>query len=643
MSLDQGSGKGFDGLRVVSLESRRAAEMESLIRSFGGDPLVAPSMREIPLDENTDALAFGQQLVAGDIDVVLFLTGVGTRALVQALETRYSLDEIVHALSRVTTVARGPKPVKALRDLGVPVAITVPEPNTWREVLETLESEPRGVDLQGARVAVQEYGITNEALLQGLRDRGAAVTRVPVYRWALPADVEPLRQAIREMATGQTAVLLLTNATQAEHMLRVAGEMGLEPELRAALRGMACCSIGPTCTEAMAHFELPVDLEPEHPRMGQLVREAASAAARILAGKSAGVPAEARRVMPATEPWLDAPFLKACRREPVPYTPVWLMRQAGRYMTEYRELRARHSFLELCKNPELVSEVTVTAAERIGADAAIIFADILLIVEPLGLHLEYSAGDGPVISPTVRESSDVDRLIEVDPDALSYVYDAVRQTRRDLDPKIPLIGFCGAPFTLASYVIEGAGSRNYENTKSLMYRDPAAWHALMERISRGLVGYVNRQVEAGAQAIQLFDSWVGCLGPDDYREFVLPHVRKLIEGITPGVPVIHFGTGTATLLRDMRDAGGDVIGLDWRVELDRGWAEVGHDRAVQGNLDPLVLYAEPEYIKNRVRRILDQAGGRPGHIFNLGHGILPKTPVDNVIRMIDYVHELSAR
>jgi uroporphyrinogen decarboxylase len=392
----------------------------------------------------------------------------------------------------------------------------------------------------------------------------------------------------------------------------------------------------------MQHLELPIDLEPQHPRMGHLVKEASERAASIIAAKTA-VPATARATEPSPEVWNDAPFLKACRGEETPYTPVWLMRQAGRYMSDYREVRAKYSFLELCKNPDLVAEVTVTAAERIKADAAIIFADILLIVEPLGLNLEYSKGDGPVISPTVRESADVDKLLEVDPDALSYVYDAVRATRRALDPKIPLIGFCGAPFTLASYVIEGSGSRNYENTKSLMYRDPGAWHALMERISRGLISYVNRQVEAGAQVIQIFDSWVGCLGPEDYREYVMPHARALIQGITPGVPVIHFGTGTATLLKDMREAGGDVIGLDWRTQMDKGWAEVGYDRAVQGNMDPLVLFAEPEFIKQRAKRILDQAGGRPGHIFNLGHGILPKTPVDNVIRLIEYVHELSTR
>ncbi|MGV3723827.1 MAG: uroporphyrinogen decarboxylase [Actinomycetota bacterium] len=633
---------GFDGMRVVSLESRRAPEMESIIRSHGGDPLVAPSMREAPLQQNTEAFEFAEKLLAGEIDAMIFLTGVGTRVLVETLEARYSRDEIVGAMTRLTTVARGPKPVKALRELSVPVGVTVPEPNTWREVLETLESEPRGIDLQGTRVAVQEYGITNQPLLDGLTQRGAVVTRVPVYRWALPEDVEPLRNAVREMAEGRAQVVMFTTGTQAEHLLKIAAEMGLEAELRSAFGRMAVCSIGPTCTETMQHLELPIDLEPQHPRMGHLVKEASERAASIIAAKTA-VPATPRATEPAPEVWNDAPFLKACRGEETPYTPVWLMRQAGRYMSDYREVRAKYSFLELCKNPDLVAEVTVTAAERIKADAAIIFADILLIVEPLGLNLEYSKGDGPVISPTVRESADVDKLLEVDPDALSYVYDAVRATRRALDPKIPLIGFCGAPFTLASYVIEGSGSRNYENTKSLMYRDPGAWHALMERISRGLISYVNRQVEAGAQVIQIFDSWVGCLGPEDYREYVMPHARALIQGITPGVPVIHFGTGTATLLKDMREAGGDVIGLDWRTQMDKGWAEVGYDRAVQGNMDPLVLFAEPEFIKQRAKRILEQAEGRPGHIFNLGHGILPKTPVDNVIRLIEYVHELSAR
>jgi uroporphyrinogen decarboxylase len=339
----------------------------------------------------------------------------------------------------------------------------------------------------------------------------------------------------------------------------------------------------------------------------------------------------------------DSPFMRACRREPVPYTPIWLMRQAGRYMTEYREVRARTGFLELCKTPDLAAEVTVTAAERLGVDAAIIFADILLILEPMGIDLEFAKGEGPLIHNPVRSSSDVNRLREVeDVGSLSFVFEAIRQTRRALKPDLPLIGFCGAPFTLASYMVEGSGSKNYINTKRLMYDDGGAWHAMMELISRALAKYLNAQIDAGAQAIQIFDSWVGCLSPDDYREFVLPHSRRVIDAVKPGTPVIHFGTGTAALLELMREAGGDVIGFDWRVNLADAWNRVG-DVAVMGNLDPVQLFANREFLRAQAKRILEQAGGRDGHIFNLGHGILPETDVDNVIALVDAVHELSQR
>jgi uroporphyrinogen decarboxylase len=344
-----------------------------------------------------------------------------------------------------------------------------------------------------------------------------------------------------------------------------------------------------------------------------------------------------------TEELRDSPFMRACRREQVPYTPVWLMRQAGRYMKEYREVRARHSFLEMCKRPEVAAEVTVYAAHRLDVDAAIIFADILLIIEPMGLELEFAKGEGPVIHNPVRTAADVDRVREVeDVSSLDYVYEAVRITRRELRPDIPLIGFCGAPFTLASYICEGGGSKNYVNTKRLMYTDPGAWHALMSRIARALSRYLNAQVEAGAQAVQIFDSWVGALSPDDYREYVLPHTREVMRGVTPGVPVIHFGTGTAALLELMKEAGGDVIGLDWRVRLDEGWARLG-DVAVQGNFDSVALFTTPEVIRRRAKDVLDQAANRPGHIFNLGHGILPETPVENVVALVEAVHELSKR
>jgi uroporphyrinogen decarboxylase len=262
----------------------------------------------------------------------------------------------------------------------------------------------------------------------------------------------------------------------------------------------------------------------------------------------------------------------------------------------------------------------------------------------MGIELEFTEGEGPVIHNPVRNPSDVQRLREVeDAGALSFVYEAIALTRRELKPDVPLIGFSGAPFTLASYMIEGGGSKNYVHTKKLMYDDRGAWHALMSLIARALVKYLNAQIDAGAQAVQLFDSWVGCLGPDDYREFVLPHSRTVIEGVKRGVPVIHFGTGTGALLELMRAAGGDVIGLDWRVRLDEAWQRVGHDVAVMGNLDPVALFASQDALRLHAKRILEQARGRPGHVFNLGHGILPETPVENVIALVEMVHEMGHR
>jgi len=313
-------------------------------------------------------------------------------------------------------------------------------------------------------------------------------------------------------------------------------------------------------------------------------------------------------------------------------------------MPEYRALRERFGFLELCRNPEAAAEVTLQPVERLGVDAAILFADILLIVEPLGVGLEFERGEGPVIRRPVRTGADVARLRPIDVDAaVPFVFEAARRVRAALDGRVPLIGFAGAPFTVASYLVEGGASRDYAMTKRLMYEEPEAWHRLMTLLAEATARYLGGQIAAGAEAVQLFDSWVGALGPADYRAFVQPHVRALIRALPPGTPVIHFGTGTAALLPLMREAGGDVIGLDWRVDLDAGWAAVGHDVAVQGNLDPAVLLARPAYIRERVKDVLDRAGGRPGHIFNLGHGVLQQTPPEHARALVEIVHELSDR
>lgn len=332
-------------------------------------------------------------------------------------------------------------------------------------------------------------------------------------------------------------------------------------------------------------------------------------------------------------------FLSACHREPVDTTPVWFMRQAGRYMSEYRAIREKYSLLEICRQPELAAEVTLQPVRALGVDAAILFADILLPAIPLGVGLEFAKGEGPVLQNPVRTMEDVKNLRPVDPESdLGYVMDAIRLLRGPLSG-VPLIGFCGAPFTVASYLIEGGSSREFLKTKTMMYSDPQTWHALMEKLSIVLSDYLVAQIRAGAQAVQVFDSWVGSLGLADYEQFVLPYSQKVLQAAKKeNVPVIHFGTNTTTLLPLMKRAGGDVIGLDWRIPLDDGWKLLGDDVAVQGNLDPTILFAPRDEIKKRVYDILNRANCKPGHIFNLGHGILQHTPVDNVKAVVDMVH-----
>ncbi len=618
--------------------------MADLIARRGGRAVVAPSMREVPLGENAEALAFGQRLAAGEIDITLFMTAGGTRVLLNVLQTQMTRAATLRAFSKIRLMARGTKPLEALRSEGLSAVTVVPEPATWREVLTTIDQLG---SLAGKTVAIQESGAVHQELLVGLSQRGAKVIEVHVYRWALPEDLQPLRDALQAVIEGQVDVVLFTNSTQIDHVLRIAREEGVEQEFRDALSRVVVASVGPSCTQFLDEYGLPVDVEPEQPTMNNLVEEASRKGPGILSLKRSrfepsGASSTSRQDAAPDLVLQNSAFLKACRREATSFTPIWLMRQAGRYMKEYRDLRARHSFLDLCKDSDLACEVSVYAVERLGVDAAIIFSDILLILEPLGLNLEYAKGEGPIIHNPVRNEADVARLRPLrQPDALAFVYEAIRKTRAALPPHIPLIGFAGAPFTLASYMIEGQGSRNFIYTKTLMHQHPSSWHQLMTTLSDSLIVYLNAQIAAGAQVVQLFDSWVGCLSPEDYKTYVQPYSRRVIRGVTPGTPVIHFGTQTGTFLELMRDAGGDVIGLDWRVELDVAWERLGRV-AIQGNLDPVALFAEPAAIKQQVKRILAQAAGRPGHIFNLGHGVLPNTPVGHVKALVDAVHELSA-
>src|ERR1700730_820221 len=339
----------------------------------------------------------------------------------------------------------------------------------------------------------------------------------------------------------------------------------------------------------------------------------------------------------------ESRFVKACRALAVDRTPVWFMRQAGRYMPEYRAVRKQYSLIEICKRPEVAAEVTIMAAEALGVDAAIIFADLLLPLEVMGLPFHFASGEGPVIEKPVRDRADISHLRTDRAAALGYVSEAVRLVCRHFGSSLPVIGFCGAPFTLASYMIEGGGSRSYIHTKRMMYSSPAAWDELMGKLVAVVSAYAAEQVGAGADVIQVFDSWVGCLSVEDYRRYVLPHTTSLVKTLQKtGAPVIYFGTDTATLLPSMKQTGAEVIGLDWRIPLDQGWDAVGTG-AVQGNLDPVLLFADWNEIKLRANDILRRVGGRPGHIFNLGHGVLPETPVENVKALARFVQEYSAQ
>ncbi|MCA9188038.1 MAG: uroporphyrinogen decarboxylase [Pirellulaceae bacterium] len=642
-SLPNFEGRNFEGRCVAAFESRRGEELARMIQRCGGVAAVAASMREVPLEKNVAAVDFAKSVMTGGIDVMLIMTGVGFKHLLGAIERHVDQRRFLDSLSDIITIARGPKPVAVMREYGLSPTFRVAEPNTWRELLALIDAE---IPIANQNVGLQEYGKPNASLVAGLEARGARVVPLRVYRWELPEDLGPLQENIKRIADGHCQLVLFTSAHQVTNMLRCADEMRCERALRAAMRRCVICSIGPMTSEALYDAGFHVDMEPSHPKMGHLVQEAAAASQRLWRNKQQIV---ATMQTPAEDftdpnsgpkaPWYDGPFMKACRGEPSDVTPVWLMRQAGRYLPEYREIRARTSFLELCKNPELCAEVMVSTVRRLGVDAAIIFSDLLPILEPMGLQLEYAAGEGPVIHNPVREPYDVDRVSALDSmEQLQFVAETVRQTRLDLSDDIPVIGFAGSPFTLASYVIEGGSSRHYQHTKSLMYRDAGAWKALMEKLAASITLYLNAQIAAGAQCVQLFDSWAGCLGVEDYRQFVLPYVRSIIAHITPGVPVINFATGNPALLPALAEGGSAVVGVDWRIRLDDAWRTVGYDKAVQGNLDPVTLMGPRAYVCQRAEEVLRMANGRPGHIFNLGHGVLPHTPVDNVLALIDTVH-----
>ncbi|MDO8519903.1 MAG: uroporphyrinogen decarboxylase [Deltaproteobacteria bacterium] len=630
----------FNGKTVVAFESRMALPTFRLIEKSGGKPFVAPSLKEVPLSDNPAVFDFYRDLKEGKVDILILMTGVATRTLITILETRFPKAEVLATLSDKTKiVVRGPKPAAVCRLHNIPIAITVPEPNTWKEIVAALHEQET---LSGKNVAVLEYGIPNTLFLEELKNSGALVRRVPVYKWALPDDLGPLQEAIHLIAENKVDVALFTSATQVDHLIRVASDRGLELALRRGFQRVAIGSIGPVCSQKLAEHQLFADFEATPNKLNELVEQMAVKAAGILEKKMERVERSWVRVVGAIHELplpRDSSFLRACHLQKNDRIPIWLMRQAGRYMAEYQVSRKKMGFKEMCKNPEVCSEITITAVERLGVDAAIIFSDILLITEPMGLNLEYREGIGPMITNPIRSLGDIHGLKPVLPENLDFVMEAIRITRREMKPSLPLIGFAGAPFTVASYMIEGRGSKNYIPTKALMHNDPASWHELLEKITEATTGYLNAQAGAGADALQIFDSWAGCLTPAEYEEFVLPHSHRLIAGIKKGVAVIHFGSFTPAMLALQKEAGGNVISLDWRMDIGEAAELLGHQTAIQGNLDPVLLFARQDVLLAEAEKILKKVGDRPGFIFNLGHGILPETPVDNVMALVDFVHE----
>lgn len=643
--------ENFNALKVTSFESRLSKEMEKLITYHSGIPRVCRSMKEVPV-RSKDISGFARDLYGGKVSFLVLFTGVGTRMLSSLMAEEGSPEKYAEALKNVTVITRGPKPAAALKDIGTKPDITIPPPNTWKDLISTIDLK---LKIKNKTVYVQEYGAKNREFLKNLKDRGAQVKTITVYKWGLPDDLQPLKAAVRSICSEEEDVVLFTSSHQVVNLFKVASDLGSKSDLYEGLSSAVIGSIGPTTTETLKNHGISADYEPDNPKMGNLVREVARASNRLVTKKR-----KARSLGIKTAGWKrtdmvwekapsphqdgkkrDSVFLKACNLEKTDYTPIWIMRQAGRFLREYKQIRSKVSFIEMCKTPDLAAEVTLMAAEKLNVDAAIIFSDILLILESLGLDLEYQANDGPKIGNKLGSKDSVDSLPEFDPDSLAFVYDAIRLTRKALDPRKAVIGFAGAPFTLASYAIEGSGSRNYARTKTLMFQDGSLWDLLMTRLTSATADYLNRQIEAGADAVQIFDSWVGCLSPKDYGEFVFPHTKRLVEMIDKNVPVILFGTGTSSLLKQFAQTGCGVIGVDWRVEIKEAWEQVGRGRAVQGNLDPVVMLSNKSHVNNEAKRILNEVGGRPGHIFNLGHGILPSTPVDNVLSLVDTVHEHS--
>lgn len=624
------------------LSADPSREIRSAITDLGGQAaLFQLDASEASID-NT-AAEFANRLLTADIDTVIFVTSVGVNQVVEQVSRTVDRQRFLDCLSDINTIAGSSGAGAALKQLDLTPTVSVESTKSWRDILMAIDRR--------APVVNQTVGLEESAavygLVSGLEARGARVVRIPVFCQTMPKRPQPAIDFFEQIEAGDFHAVLLTSPENAVQFCFLAKHFGRARLTHHLLDNHAVLAVGRGTAEILSDRGFVVDFASESTDIGPGIDEIASEITQIKKQKSIirlNMSGPATNNSDPNAPWYDSPFMKACRGEPTDITPIWMMRQAGRYMEEYRAVRKKVSFLDLCANPQLCSEVMCTAVARLGVDAAIIFSDLLPILVPMGCDLEFAKDSGPIIHNPVRSAADIDRIKPLETNqSLQFVMDTVTQTRNDLPADMPLIGFSGAPFTLASYMIEGGSSRNYAHTKTLMYSDFGAWNELMQRLSNSISLYLNGQIEAGAQCVQLFDSWAGCLSFEDYRKFAHPYVKRIIASLPSNVPVINFATGNPALLPLLADTRADIIGIDWRTRLDDAWQIVGHDRAVQGNLDPTVLLTDVKEIHRQAKFVLDQAAGRAGHIFNLGHGILPQTPVDHAIALVDAVHELSQR
>ncbi|MDE0935070.1 MAG: uroporphyrinogen decarboxylase [Mariniblastus sp.] len=632
----------FEDFIIAILGDNDASECAALLEASGGVARPFLLAEELPgtLDGSNE---FANRILTADIDTVIFVTSVGVEAIVEQASRNVDQQRFLDCLADIHTVAGSKAAANALQQFQITPKISVNSSNSWRDILIAID---RSLPVINQTIALEESE-SIYSLISGLEARGARVVKVPLFadpssEWA-PVAIEFFEQ----LEAGEFHIILFPSPENAVRFCTLAKEYGRAKLTRHLLDNHLVLAIGRGTAEILSDRGFIVDYSTETTDPAKGIQEIKAQISQITKQKSiirVSMSGPATNNSDPNAPWYNSPFMKACRGEPTDVTPIWMMRQAGRYMAEYREVRNKLSFLDLCANPQLCSEVMCTAVNRLGVDAAIIFSDLLPILVPMGCDLEFVKGDGPVIHNPVRTAADIDRIKPLESnDPLQFVMDTVKQTRNDLPADMPLIGFAGSPFTLASYMIEGGSSRNYAFTKTLMYGDHGAWDQLMQHLANSISLYLQGQIEAGAQCVQLFDSWAGCLSFEDYKTFAHPYVKRIIASLPSNVPVINFATGNPALLPLLADTRAAVIGIDWRTRLDDAWKIVGHDRAVQGNLDPTVLLTNPTEIKKHAKFVLDQAGGRAGHIFNLGHGILPQTPVDNAIALVDAVHELSQR